>query len=115
MSSGVLRRAYASRQLASRRSSHKPRDLGGALTAALWNVIRLRTSRAVGMSRRGKIDSSGVFSEASMIWLCAGTSMDESRNEELSRMYSVPPSRTISRMIRASENPRTARPQLPLL
>jgi hypothetical protein len=45
------------------------------------------------MSSLRKIDSSGVFSEASMIWLCAGTSMDESRNEELSHRYSVPPSR----------------------
>jgi hypothetical protein len=28
-----------------------------------------------------------------MIWLCAGTSMDDSRNEEPSHRYSVPPSR----------------------
>ena len=54
---------------------------------------RLKTSRTVGRSRRRKIESSGVFSEASVIWLWAGTSIDERRKEEPSHRYSVPPSR----------------------
>jgi hypothetical protein len=36
------------------------------------------------------MESMGNCSEASRIWLCAGTSMEESRKEELSQKYSMP-------------------------
>src|SRR5947208_16813623 len=51
----------------------------------------LRTSRTVGMSSLRYIQSKGTFSEASMIWLCAGTSIDDNRNDDPSHRYSVPP------------------------
>ena len=46
---------------------------------------RLMTSRTVGISSRRNIESSGTCSEASTIWLSAGTSIEERRKDDPSQ------------------------------